>query len=140
MRAAAREDFKQHKMHAEAREDLKQHKMRVEARGKENKWCKIHTAAQNYQKKHEEHVLARQGLCKSEPQGLCEPEQHQEMCKPEPHKLCEPDQHQEMCKPEPHELCKPEQHQKVCARRTRVSEGDKNEMHVALKNQIFQGK
>eukprot|EP00957_Ditylum_brightwellii_P203721 15335929-Ditylum_brightwellii.AAC.1 len=37
----------------------------------------------------------------------------------EPHELCDPEK--------PHKSCEPAKHQKVCARRTRVSEGDKNE-------------
>eukprot|EP00957_Ditylum_brightwellii_P003669 278131-Ditylum_brightwellii.AAC.1 len=63
-------------------------------------------------------------------------EMHVEMKETEPHKLREPAMHwkespKAICKPEPHKLCGPPKHQKVCARRTRVSEGDKN-VHYAL--------
>eukprot|EP00957_Ditylum_brightwellii_P127110 9691315-Ditylum_brightwellii.AAC.1 len=98
-----------------------------------------------------------QRMHKLEPYDLCEPAKPQRVCarktrvseedknethveikEPDPHKLCEPAMHwkespKEIHKPEPHDLCEPVKHQKVCARETRVSEGDKNEMHVEMK-------
>eukprot|EP00957_Ditylum_brightwellii_P038914 2940380-Ditylum_brightwellii.AAC.1 len=76
---------------------------------------------------------------------LCESEQYHNMNKiemqlskrqlkeAEPHKLCEPEKHQRIHKPEPHYLCEQAKHQRVCARRTRVSQGNKNEIDVKLK-------